>query len=60
MFPRPWALDVIHALKKLERLQQAVYRARSDVLEARIAAYYSSVTSLALIAQANALLARRG
>ena len=59
MLPSTWELNVLAAGKELERMHRAVKEARSELHQMRMAAEESTATSLALIARADRLLARK-
>jgi hypothetical protein len=52
-------MDIVAAAKELERMQRVVSEARSELHQMRMAAQESAVTSWALMARADLLLARQ-
>jgi len=59
MLPSRWEMNIVAAAKELERMQRVVNEARSELHQIRMAAKETAVTSWALMARADRLLARQ-
>lgn len=59
MLPSRWEMNIVAAAKELERMHRVVNEARSELHQIRMAAKETAVTSWALMARADRLLARQ-